>query len=527
MISSLRSWLERRLPTLALLLMVIQPPLDVLSYFTQQQGVTALSTGLRFLLLAAVALLGFLLSDRKRLYLAFYAGAFLFWALHAANCFRIGYRAPVSDAGNYLRILNFPIFTLSLITLLQRSEAVRRRMVLGFAVAFGEILLFTLLPWALGRPVYTYSSLGVGMMGWFGVANAQSAIIVLVAPLTIYWAYRTGKYPVFLAAALLTCGLMFVTGTKFTFYSILIVAGAFAFLFAIQLKKDSLRYVLPLLAVAVLVFAFRNQSPMATRERMSDYHHGLYEDIVENSLESSGADQETVLLIRRGVDAARTSEDKLERIRRSLLGVYTDKEVYGPLFKDLYDRFGVYNVMSAYGYSAEPSVLSDSRVRKGTFAKLMWEEKDALTRCLGFEYSDMLMGDAIYDMENDFPAVFYFCGYLGFALYLLFFAVFVWAVLRAFLGDVRQAAQERRRAGAGRLHSGFGGFWLGVRRFLTLEMGAVGMTFLLAVIAAQISGNVLRRPNVTVYFAAAAAMLYQLCRERLAAQKAGGGDFAG
>ena len=41
----------------------------------------------------------------------------------------------------------------------------------------------------------------------------------------------------------------------------------------------------------------------------------------------------------------------------------------------------------------------------------------------------------------------------------------------------------------------------GVQSFLTVEMGAVGMAFLLALIAAQISGNVLRRPNVTVYFA--------------------------
>ena len=36
------------------------------------------------------------------------------------------------------------------------------------------------------------------------------------------------------------------------------------------------------------------------------------------------------------------------------------------------------------------------------------------------------------------------------------------------------------------------------------------MCFLLAMIAAQISGNVLRRPNVTIYFAVAAACLYSL-----------------
>ena len=33
------------------------------------------------------------------------------------------------------------------------------------------------------------------------------------------------------------------------------------------------------------------------------------------------------------------------------------------------------------------------------YAKLMWEEKDFLTRLLGFEYSDMIYGDTIYDLE--------------------------------------------------------------------------------------------------------------------------------
>ena len=36
------------------------------------------------------------------------------------------------------------------------------------------------------------------------------------------------------------------------------------------------------------------------------------------------------------------------------MGVYTDPEVYGPVFGNMYDRFGVYNVMDAYNYTSEP-----------------------------------------------------------------------------------------------------------------------------------------------------------------------------
>lgn len=507
---SCKTFLEKKLSILAPAILIIQPMLDVLSYFLLEMGSNALSTALRFVMLMAVALLGFLVSDRKKLYFLFYGIAGIFWILHALNCFRIGYLSFVQDTANFLRILSFPIFTLSYITFFQKGKRIRSRVALAFAINFGEIVLFTALPWLLGQPVYTYRDIFVGVMGWFGVANAQSAIIVLVVPLTIFWAYRTEKYPAFLGAVLLCFGLMFLTGTKLTFYSIFIIAGAYMFLFALSLKKKCVKYVLPLLAVAVLVYGFRYYSPMADRERQSAYALGNYADLVEESMESNGADADIIRTIKEGFDAASTPAGQLEKIRRSLSGVYTDKEVYGRLFKNLYARFGLYNVMSAYDYSSEPSTLSDSRVRKTIFAKLMWEEKDLLTRMLGFEYSDMLMGEDIYDLENDFPAVYYFCGYVGFGLYLLFFAYLFFIILRAFLRDVASCVQERKGKPGNPLKKGFGSFWKGVEKFLTVEMGAVGMTFLLAVIAAQVSGNVLRRPNVTVYFAVAAAYVYHL-----------------
>ena len=172
--------------------------------------------------------------------------------------------------------------------------------------------------------------------------------------------------------------------------------------------------------------------------------------------------------------------------------------------------------MDAYNYTVQTNQLSDTRVRKAIYAQLVWEEKDLLTKLLGFEYSDMLAGGSIYDLENDFPAVFYFCGYIGFGLYLLFFAYFAFILLRAFWKKLKAAALSSRQQGklGPPLVWNLQVFWQALRQFLTPEMGGVGMTFLLAIIAAQISGNVLRRPNVTVYFAVAAACIYFLAVER-------------
>lgn len=268
---------------------------------------------------------------------------------------------------------------------------------------------------------------------------------------------------------------------------------------------------------------------MQMRESMSQYALNNYQQLVNESLKNSGADQSELEEIRQelaesekdGSSSSGGEEQQLQRLRDSLIGVYTDPEVYGSIFGNIYDRFGVYNVMDAYDYTSESTILSDSRVRKSMFAKLMWEEKDFATHLLGFEYQDMIYEGTIYDLENDFPAVFYFCGYIGFTLYMLFLALFAVMILKAFFQDVASAwksQEEKPRRLPLRSLCAFGG---GVQRFLTVEMGAVGMTFLLAAIAAQVSGNVLRRPNVTVYFAVAAAYLcYLTVMKRGKAKKA-------
>lgn len=507
--------LTDKLSGILLGLMVIQPPLDVLSYFADRYGLTSVTTLLRFGLLALVVLLGFLLTDHKRVYLVLGAAVAVFWAAHMLNCFRIGYTSPVQDTANLLRLLNFPLYALTFMTALKGRPHLRSTFYLGAFIGFMEIVLFTALPWLMGQRIYTYDTIELGIFGWFLIPSAQSAVIVLTAPLAILAAYKSGKYPVYLLGVCLPVVLMFVTGTKLDYFSIFIIGGAYIFLFVLQLGKGSLRYVLPLLALLVLSAAFKGQSPMAVRDRMTAYSQDIYGSMIAESLDNSGADQATLDIIH-SEEARPSSERQLENVRRAVLPIYSDTGVYGFRTHELNARFGMYNVMEAFDYTDSAESLSNTRTIKLKYAALMWQEKDLLTHFLGFEYSDFLLGDSIYDLENDFPGVFYGVGYLGFGLYMLFFALFFFMVFRAFAAEISSAAALERERGRG---SPAPLLWLrafgqGFRRFLTVEIGAVGMCFLLAMIAAQISGNVLRRPNVTIYFAVAAACLYSLtCRQ--------------
>ena len=118
---------------------VIQPALDVLSYFLGELGNNSFSTALRFLLLMAVALLGFVVSDKKRVYVIFYGIMGAFWVAHMANCYRIGYQSMVADTANFLRIMSFPMYTLSFITFFQKGKNIRKWIYTGFAINLGRL----------------------------------------------------------------------------------------------------------------------------------------------------------------------------------------------------------------------------------------------------------------------------------------------------------------------------------------------------------------------------------------------------
>ena len=86
MYQTVKGAIEAKLYWIVGVLLVIQPPLDVLSYFLAEMGNNSFSTALRFLMLMAVALLGFIVSDKKRIYVIVYGLMGLFWVAHVANC---------------------------------------------------------------------------------------------------------------------------------------------------------------------------------------------------------------------------------------------------------------------------------------------------------------------------------------------------------------------------------------------------------------------------------------------------------
>ena len=111
----------------------------------------------------------------------------------------------------------------------------------------------------------------------------------------------------------------------------------------------------------------------------------------------------------------------------------------------------------------------------------MWDHSDSLTHLFGIDVSDIWLTGKC-DLENDWPAIYYYYGIVGFGAYLAFLLYFVFLIIRRLLRNFKTA--------------------------FTADNFILLITFALLVGLAQFSGSVLRRPNVSVYMSLVMGLIY-------------------
>jgi len=458
-------------------ILIIQPLLDVLSYFMQKTGMTAFTTGLRMVLLIVVSIYGFIIFDRKKSYALIYMVIVAFWIIHAANCFRMGYQDITMDIAEYFKLIQMPLWTMSFISMFKKRDRLNVNAVGLLALNFLLILAIIGLSYLTGTPAYTYDypdrGIQIGILGWFGVANTQSAIVsVLTAPLLL-WAYRKEKLWLFCLSCVAGFGLLYFTGTRFAYFSGIIIAAVLIVL--IFISQENYKYCIPLMASIVLFLCLQGFSPMSERRQMASDTHAVYQEQTDAIM---GDDKDFVYV--RNEKIPETVRARIERVYREVYGV--EGVLGNTLLGDLIDRFGVDAVMQKYDYTLDANVLYDVRVKRLNYCALAMDSKDVMTKLFGYEYAETYYGDNIYDPENDFPALINFYGYVGTALYAAFVLYFVFIALRALIQD-------------------FHGFF-------SIEAGVAVLMAVLILAAAQFSGQVLRKPSIEVYLSFSLALIY-------------------
>ncbi|MBQ3404390.1 MAG: O-antigen ligase family protein [Oscillospiraceae bacterium] len=434
------------------ILLILQPLLDVASYFAVLHDVTTVTSVARMLLFTAAVIYCFSVSSKKRAYIIMFGVLVLFWICHVISCFHAGYKDPFSDFSYYLRTIHMPVLTLCFITVFRNGDAVPDKIQKAFTINLFIIIAVLVITLVSGQRNYTYEYHKLGFIGWAAVDNCQSAIVTLITPIILYYAYRKSK-ALFAVCALAAFGQMFLIGTRLALYSILIFSVCMMVIFAFNREKRLYFYAVMLLSL-ILCLCLWQQSPNYKYTQSHDVVVTLRQEYNDGVFEEADSDREAYM------------------------------EVYSNYLPGLVSRFGLDTTLSLYNYSKDPDVIVDVRQAKLNFAALAWEKCDTLTRVLGFEYETLIEDNNVYDLENDFPSIFYFYGYAGIALYILFLLYFIALIIKSLIAD-------------------FSGTF-------TVEAGVVGLTLVIILAAAQLSGNVLRRPNVSIYLSLILAYSYYL-----------------
>ena len=462
------------------LLIAAQPLLDTLAYFTQNKNGTV-SGYIRLALLLVLPLLVLLKAERKKPYFLGFAVIGAFCLLHVLNGFRVGYRNMAYDLRYMVGVAQTPILAISFIWYLQQAKT-REQAFRGVLTAAAIMAVSVLAAYVTGTGNVTYGE-GLGYSGWVIDDNrcANSILLVTLAGFAMGWAVKTERKWLALAVPCVIVTLFLTNGTKACYFSIFAIFGAYAVYLAAEklLLKRKLKTLLLILLVVLMIFSVVIY-PWTPRCRVNQ----------EMAKKNTQGEIEATLL-EKGIDITDMSFEERynDPVVREVFEYYYWQYMGG--MPDLIDRFGMDRVLRLYRMTTDVGRLIDTRVIERSYARLIWQvETDGLTKLVGFEAAQVGT-DGKYDMENDWPALFFYYGYVGFALYAGFVLFFLLRIVR-------------------RLREDFKGS-------LTAENFTLALVLALQLGLAQFSGALVRRPNVSIYFALILALIWHQTRKEEAA----------
>lgn len=477
-----KEWLRERTHIFAALLLIIQPIMDVISYWCDYFAITnALTMLMRMGAMGVAMVWGYWISDRKKLYWIAAGILGMLYAGHAFACIQVGYADLVGDLSNYIRVAQMPVMMIVFTTCLRQNEKTLKWLIFGGATALMIILGVELISVVTGTDPHTYSD-GAGILGWFYNTNSQSAILGMLTPFLMLWLLHRKKNGSvwFWLLTLVSCGALYMLGTRLAYASIFAATVGIA-VTILLVKRKLWKHSVGLILIAVVVLAGYPYSPMVThqaayneaqqnRQEETDEELGVEDEVIVDS-ELLGEDGEVLSPEDMAPEAYREFVEKLEPLYVKYLG-------------DFVDIFGMEETMKMYDYTVNPFEFSNVRQKKIRFSEALMEESPFSSRLFGLELSRFTVNGNIYDVENDFHGIYFLYGYVGLGAYLLFLLYFVGIIIWALFKNFKQ--------------------------YFTLEAAVQGIAFCVCMAHAYNTAGVLRRPNASIYLSLVLALIYFL-----------------
>ena len=476
-----KTFLEEHIPQMLAGLILLQPVMDIVSFWQGAMGLeNTLTLILRFAILAVVASIGFTLSDRKRVYVGLGIVLLLFEACHAAAILQVdamtlpsegevvGLSALLSDAANFVRVAQIPIFTLCFITFLkktgERGYQVIQKSLLAVVILIAAVEIISVIT---GTNPYTYPNKSLGILGWFATTNAQSAVLSMAVPIVIMGAIQKETKHTFyqFAICVLGFGILYFFGTRLSFVAILATAVGLTFTILVA-DRSKKRSIFALLACAAICVGCFKWSPMYQNRLRVAENAELKQTLIDLMVES---------------DSIWAKEHGLEGEDYELHSI---SGAYNYYLGGLVEKYGLERVADAYESSTEVSDIASARLEKKNFCGMMMEDSPMLSHLFGLELGDMTYLRENYDLENDFHGIYMLYGWAGLALLGLFLFYFIGLIIWALAKNAK--------------------------RYYTLAAGGYGIALLMGLMHAYATAGVLRRPNASFYLSIILAVIYFL-----------------
>ncbi len=496
-----------------LLIIVIQPIMDIISFWFDKFGISGnITLVLRLGVLAVTILYAYIITDKKALYWIAFGVIVLLYAGHLFAIYQAGIKSIFTDFSNYVRVVQMPICAICVISLLRANKRSFDSLQYGMAIALNIMLGVMIISVITGTDPGMYRNgtnfYNSGILGWFNNTNSQSSNLCVLLPVSIVWQLLSKKRNNLLLLTTTVLGLlaMYFACTRLAYLGIVAVTVGIGVIILI-IKRTDWKYSLVLLALGMIFVALIPVSPMTAHLNIyNDSQSGRQEDLVEKI---DDIDEVKNLLEKKkkkpnkdnGSSAASENNELTEEEIREL--VKQLKPVYKYYISDFVQIFGLRETMEMYDFTTDVKALSALREKKINFAEKMLADSPDSTKLFGIEYSRFIVdqgkdgqrllnstGDEyvteIYDVENDFHGIYYLYGWAGLGAYILFLGYFVYLVLRSLLKNIK--------------------------KYFTLEACAFGIGFLLCMAHAYNTAGVLRRPNASIYLSLVLAAIYYLVK---------------
>lgn len=448
-----------------IIVIAMLPLLDILNYFFISSKINIILTVARFLIMPMTFLIALFKSDNKKKFIIFLFIVMLYILGHCISCYISGYINIKEDIENMFRVLYMPTLLFSfnnLLTTNNDEQSVRY----GMSFAFAMIILSLVISFLVGNVVYTYDQ-NIGINGWFYNKNTQSLIVVMLSYICAMYSLKGNTY---YPLILLISFYLFFNGTKTSYIALIILLFILTFYCVFEIKN--VKKTLFTLCILVASLGLFNYTPMIRKLNIYNYVQ-TEKNVAKKELIDIIDTEEKEFIKPQEVD--KVKKNKLQ----AYILLYRDYDL-----SELIDKFGIKKVLEKYSYSTDAFDLSNVRKKKKIAASLIYDEESTLSHFFGFEFTKIkyLESDESLDLETDFSAIFYYTGYIGFALYLSFICYYILNIFKSFIKNPS----------------------LMLKGEYTVWIILAG----LMLSTTELTGALLRRPNASIYFAILIAISY-------------------